>query len=516
MGAFGECLVSSGISPTGFRGPPEGHVLAPYIKLIIEASGVEITVSNRSSPSRDDHAIIKSFEMGYGDRPNVKVTIVDEEGGSWVTFVEGLLKDFNSAVPDSAVFANLEFGWVKTGCGDNVVEPEKSPVYYVMIRDLDCHFDNGKYTYDVHLVDIMDTHAEGRNAKTYGDDANPMFFEDAVVQLLQDNECPPTVSEVKFLKRNNDGSVSDLNYSLKDRAFNPSGTRGFDVSKGPASKWSGNNLDKLNTLINWCSWVSSADGKGLIVSYEAVDGGRVIVWEDPKPRWDENCSDKGAIAKYIVNGSKQSPVLSFNPRLKFVFTQLMSTGGTMSTKSVAGNKSPGVGPPTLNRDRIKCGGAESTHTAHPIAVERDSGSKAEDSTAKDAASHLRAYADIVNTQPIEADLVLVGDPSIQPFDADGKQGWLAARVAIVMVNPYFLDKPKNSGSADCPDWTVRPICNPVLTNRNWLVRSINHQISDGKFTTTLNVFLEAPGVTLDVNQPFGGCEGGWTPPNNLR
>ena len=70
---------------------------------------------------------------------------------------------------------------------------------------------------------------------------------------------------------------------------------------------------------------------------------------------------------------------------------------------------------------------------------------------------------------------------------------------------------------DCGDWLADPICNDVLSNRAWLVRSVTHRISEGKFSTTFGVYLVTPGIDIDIDEPLGGVgSGGWKPTPNLN
>jgi hypothetical protein len=107
--------------------------------------------------------------------------------------------------------------------------------------------------------------------------------------------------------------------------------------------------------------------------------------------------------------------------------------------------------------------------------------------------------------PVEADLVIQGNPDLVATQLIYKQ-W----VSIIVVNPFHLTGGSNKGDGDCPDWTISPPCNEMMTNKGWFVRGVNHSIRDGSYTTTLKVYLTGPGGTKPTGEPLG-CNG---PPIN--
>ncbi len=60
-------------------------------------------------------------------------------------------------------------------------------------------------------------------------------------------------------------------------------------------------------------------------------------------------------------------------------------------------------------------------------------------------------------------------------------------------------------------WLAKPTCNEVLSNKGWICKSITHKIEAGKYTTTIGVYLTAPGVDSPPNTPLGSWTGGWHP-----
>jgi len=482
--------------------PADAHVLAPYVSLTMKLSGVVITVGNRSSPDNGNHAVIKSFEFGYTERPVARMTIHDEQGSSFVKFMEDLLKEFKCTTKEGFNQATIEFGWIKLNC-QNQVALDRSPKFLMMLRDITCQFDGGKLMYNLELTDLMDVHAEGRVDKIYGGEGDKaIHITDAITQLLTDSTIAPSVAAVEFLKLNSKGDgTSPITWADADE----------DPKKGPKGKFVCNNLDKLNCVMGWLSSYVTTDDKSFIISYDATyEGGKIIIWEDPKPGCNESVSLESCIGLYIVNGGKQSPVISFNPRFKFTFVNLASSGGTAGTKFVDSepgdqSKNPGHDCESLNRKNSAGGGAQNTTAAKPNQQDQHN-KNADQKTRKGQNKQLLAYFDAATTEPIEADLVVVGDPSLpRPLLTKFRP------IHIIFINPFHLF-PRGDGNA-CGDWLAAPFCNEVLTNKAWRVKGVTHQISEGKFTTTINVTLPAPGVHLNVGQPFGGSgSGGWVPP----
>jgi hypothetical protein len=108
-------------------------------------------------------------------------------------------------------------------------------------------------------------------------------------------------------------------------------------------------------------------------------------------------------------------------------------------------------------------------------------------------AHLKAG---IPSGGITAELRILGDPR-QPFCEDG----LKRPVSIVAINPFHIQQNVNAG---CGEWLAIPGCNEILSNKQWLVNGINHSIKEGNYTTTLKLFLAAPGNQQGKNEPLGG------------
>jgi len=504
---FQQCLAQgAGVSGCGVKKPPyNAAILAPFVKLKMVASGTEITVGNKSAPQNGHHAVIKDFEMAQAERPVCRIKIVDEQGSSFVKFMETLQKNLKCITQNNTSFVEIQWGWIKTSCANKVLM-DKSEIYVLRLVAITCQSDNGKCVYELELADNMDSHAETRYDKILGQDgADGMYLTDAIRTLLTDQEYPPSVARVDFIKLNESGNgFVPIEWADHDG----------DPTKGPKFRWSAENRDKLNTINTWLSQTLSKNKKSFKIYYDAVfEGGRIIITEDPLPGCTEIVTDSDCIGLYIVNGGKDSPVISFSPTFKWVFTQLASAGGSAGDKAVTGNeegqsKQAGHDCPSLSRENLPSGGIQNTMGASQLTFEKHSKDRANTKIMEAQNKHLKAFR-ASGMSAISADLVVVGDPSLGKSSLQFKE----KPIHIVQINPFHL-YPRQDGN-QCGEWLAAPFCNDVLTNKRWRVESVNHRISEGKYTTTINVRLDAPGIDLEVGEPLGGAgSGGWTPPTD--
>jgi hypothetical protein len=79
--------------------------------------------------------------------------------------------------------------------------------------------------------------------------------------------------------------------------------------------------------------------------------------------------------------------------------------------------------------------------------------------------------------PMEAELKIHGDTSFVH-----QSRWADAVVSIIVINPFQIF---SGGSYH--EWLAGPMCNPIFSDKEWMIKGVNHQISDGAYTTTLKV-----------------------------
>lgn len=315
------------------------------------------------------------------------------------------------------------------------------------------------------------------------------------VEQFMTNACPPNLASVRFCR-------------MEGGTCNPCPfLDGDDKLLGPKGVWRAEGQNKLYAVLRWLSKFPSDRGKGWMPQYNSeVPGGEIIFWEDPKPKdtqpdsyWDQNC-----IGTYIVNGGKRSPVLEFNPKIRWNFAMLTSQGGQTSSETVnatgqKGSVQPGEDIRGLDAQSQPCAGANISATS--TETHKDNFSKeATKKVIKGLNASQRAIK--VHAFPIEADLVIVGNPTILP----PSEAMMAKNVTIIVINHYYLRPQKDS-----LEWLAKPTCNEVLSSKAWITKSITHRIESGKYTTTIGVMNPAPGDDIPPDAPMGGWQGGWRP-----
>ena len=304
--------------------PPDGASMSPWVEVTFNTSGVTLTVGNNSSPQNNNHAVIKDFEFGHANGFECRITIVDEQGSSFVAFMDDLLKDSRCAKPPGGITMNVNFGWVMDHCPSSVTVVKNVSPYYMSCDNVECNFSGGKFHFQVVGKDITTRMFEFSEVKNYGDDKNEMYLVDAIETMLTTGT--PSVSKVSFWNYN-DGDT------LVPVIWQENGIL------GRLGTWHGRGTDKMNVALDWVSQCLTFNGKTVIPTYNSEEpGGEIIFWEDFSPgcgqtrNWDVNC-----LGTYIVNGAEQSDVIEFNPKIRWNFYSLDSGGGNMGFGKVMPN-----------------------------------------------------------------------------------------------------------------------------------------------------------------------------------
>ena len=246
--------------------------------------------------------------------------------------------------------------------------------------------------------------------------------------------------------------------------------------------------------------------KTFIPTYNTrVDGGEIIFWEKPVVDCGEIMSQSLCIGTYIVNGGKDSPVIEFNPKIKWDFAVVPVPGGQFAGETIQPTpqaKAQGIIEcPQLSRPQaVGAGQTVSTPitNAHKDVFGKDAVKMAQQAQAKQAIEVGIVFTDNV----IEADMVVVGDPLL-PTQVDGIIG--GKFVAIAYINPFHL---MPSGDGGCGEWLAKPPCNEILSNKNWQIKRMNHRIAEGTYTTSFGLYLATPGFDINKGQPIGGAPDG--------
>ncbi len=499
-----------GNQPVNF--PESGHLLAPWVAIDFTdstgagSSGSSITVSNRSSESTDPQncAVIKSFELGHSDGTCARITIHDTQGGSFQEFMKHLVKDWSCLkdVNPATLLMRVQFGWVKEGCGMSL-PMVASPTYYIMCDSVETNYTEGKFIFEITGRDICHRMLEGAvELQLGGEGEKSVHLLHAVHELMCDSVAP-NIGKVTFRTIHGTTVVTSTTTSSSNSELFKADT--IEERKlGPKGKWDAKGQNKLEAIRRWIDDCPSIEGRMWLPQYNSTEPeGELIFWENSKP--DKNESDayweSSCIGSYIVNGGPSSPVIEFNPKIRWDFGTVTAVGGQtgdgqLNPFGTEGAKNPGT--EAMPREKLKGAGHVQQTMPSDSMKDRFGNQAVTEAAHNDAVSKKTITLTPGN---IAADLVIIGDPIFcPPFEALNIKN-----ITIVMINPFYLTSQNNC------EWLSTPQCNAVLSNKGWIIKSVTHKIDSGVYTTTIGVELSAPGINLPSEESFGGWAGGWKP-----
>jgi hypothetical protein len=505
--------------------PEPGVVYSPWVKMRFAVGNKTITVGNDSLytiereagkdvfKKGDNTAVIKSFEYGTTDGYQCNITVHDQSGSNFAAFMRHIITDLKPSTGSNAE-VYVSFGWCRIDCEGKVLkDSQKSCKEFKMHgMDIDIAFSEGLFVYNFSGADlgrnmIEATKVDGIIGQDGTDESGRrkgIAMTKAIEALMSgvgvDGNTPPYVDKVRFLK---DNGINNDPVPIRFRNGN-----GITNEEGIIGKWNGNQRDKLNTAKAWIRDYPAEDGataQGAILKaveprYNTCDGkDEIIFWQSNEPApCEKTAFEKFTVGFYYVNGGKDSRVIEFNPRMKTNFSMLNMAGGNMPKGRAFNENANKVSerPCADSKKGIayKSAGTETSINPDP---------NLEDANKQNAdfeSGRAQAVQDMTSSltfKEVQATLTIVGDPEYMGYTHVGRC------VTIVFINPFYL-----SGSLDensCPDWTVSPDpCNEVLTNRGWFIKSISHRIQEGSFTTTLDLYLPRPSISLEPGNNFGG------------
>jgi hypothetical protein len=483
-----------------------GNVLAPWVSIDFvdqnnQGGGAAVTVGNKSSSSTDPQhcAVIKSFEFGHSDGSAVRVTIHDTQGGSFSEFMKHLVKDWICLkdISPGVLLMKVEYGWAKAFCSGPVVT-KKSASIFVLCDSVEANYSEGKFIFEITGKDIGHRMFEGGAEWQMGGEGYQGMHVLHAIKKFMCESMAPNVGSISFKS----GHLSSDN---GDELFE--GDTADERKYGPKGKWDAKGMNKLEVVRRWLDGCPSINGLMWTPQYDStVPTGEIVFWEDAKPNctsqgdgyWNETC-----LGTYIVNGGPLSPVIEFNPKIKWGFASVTAVGGQMgdlknNSMETEGAKNPGH--ECLPRDAVD--GAGTVTKTDPSDTDKDRhGGRAVKEGAKNDAQSKKS----ISIQPgdISADLVIVGDPLFCP----PKNAMYTKNIAIVLINPFHI----TANGGECGEWLANPPCNEILSNKAWIVTSVTHRIEAGVYTTTIGVKLSTPGINLPASENFGAWSGGWKP-----
>lgn len=470
--------------------------LAPWCWIRFGEGADKITVGNQSYKERANTACVKSMEIGWVNTPSFKCEIIDEAGGTLGVVADALrkcIKEEKSKSKGKGTVAEFQFGWIGAECrgGSRLIS---SSVFKCLILQFEVNYSEGKIKYTIEGGAMDELYNVEKKDEIKGTDDTPVDIEKAIESLM--SEDPPCT--VRYVELQRDGKLKDVKFEWS--MFN----------KPPKAVWQSDNQNRLSTVMKWLTSFRVKDGKcdkGIVPFFNPDKPNELLLLKDPQMQPGEGgvCAnpDKkekwGPLGTFIVNGGKCSTVIEFNPTMNII--------NALSTFPVGGSTS---GPNKSKNQFVednKCQNADGQGNSAGIQQEGTISQQAFDSYGVRVANEQHVKSEIVHnkaagvvdlsSKSVEAQLKIIGNP------ADRFCNFAGCRMAsVVVINPFHI---RGGG---CGDWLARPGCNELFTNRQWMATGINHSISPGSYTTTLQLKLVAPSIQIKPRDPLGGQGGG--------
>jgi hypothetical protein len=469
------CITALNKNAKAPQKPREEATLGPFVQIGISAGGKQITVGNNSYP-----AVIKSFQYGGSNGTGVNIEIVDEEGGAFVAFV---LKLYTLAVGSQPVLT-VYWGWRSQSCeGSPLASPTPagscvpfSPTAqdvscehrFILLNISSTYVGNGLLKFIVEGTDPLTGLFESRVPICQGSDNSTkrVNMESAIKNLLKDQPL-----EVVFYRLQADTTVLPITYA-KDSGISSSG--------GKLGLYVGLNEDVITTIESWLAMNLSDKNRSFeLIFNSAATPPNLIVLESLKPATTSNFDDYN-VATYLINAGCNSPVISFQPNIKYSAIMFPNGGGAggAGRGGSANQNTPNVGFCPQD-SQIKQGAVRAL--SPPRIFQEGNGKLAFVKNAQ--YQDLKSMASYT-PQSITAELRIQGNPSLSNMLL-----LIGRYVTLVVFNPYTVG---GTGAGNC-SWTRKTgQCNSVYSSKAWRIEAVSHDIKDGSYTTTLKLNLALP------------------------
>lgn len=495
--------------------PYNAQVMSPLIVMTLKTKGgATITVGNQSRPPLN-HTVIRSLKYGHtssggGGGFNLQLEISDESSNEFFPIYDTLNKEltFNRLSAGSQI--NVKWGWIQSTRTDSGMTDTLSNLteHTCILNKVSCNYKHGLLTYILDACDISRPAFQASSNNNNGADDQPMPLKQAIRRL-----CKKYNVDVFFLRpttvRNNDQTLGSG--TQDEWSFGQGGQiDGVSNDNFPTGTWRENGSNLIQIIMNWIAPYKTDRGKGVTPSFnsrrEMGTNEQLILWEGFYPGCKESLKACDySLGTYIVNGGKNSPVISFQPTFEWYFGALNESGGGSSNTKNAQLVEKG------DKD-CNFGGKQDINRGNPTynvntadAVRNFGGSKSFERTVDSQLQHSKANAAF---NSIKAELKIQGNPNLaNPYTIPFKF------ISLIVISPYHLRKDIPQGRVKqtidlepCGDWLQQEPCHPVLSNKAWMITGTFHEIKEGSYTTTIQLVLNAPGSTISVGQPLGGAK----------
>ncbi len=503
------------VNPDNLKEAMEDPVLAPFAEVKVkDASGSLVAIAhtpefldlvgiqrtfgvgNSSFP-----AVIKSMQVGVSNGAGCDIEIIDQEGGDFKNIFQKISRGGSS----TDYLIEVRWGWISNQCGqapmpqsctpgggDPTKDPEAgigSPPLTFAILNIAVNYSQGTIRYTLNCIDMMQSlYDSASNAVMGGGEF--ITLGDAIRELLNDRRI--VVEFKKFTDATTEGE-----FEWVDNGWP------MDPQDGPYGIWETSNRPVLAIIEEWIRPLLADDeeeGKGIKIIYDpSFNPPKVICMCAIGPVCKYRFSGDFQIGTYAVNAGKCSPVISFQPVIRYSGAAGYATGGTAGGAHSPTTRSGGHPPCLANEDNLPnvYGEEELLWLGYNLAI---SPSRNEVLGRMLRAAYESYTGAVMNAlansyiAPIQADLRIQGNPNLsRPILLIGRF------VALIVINPYQID----SGCV----WSNNingEACNEILSKSNWQIEGVFHDIRDGSYTTTLRLRLAGPGQEM----PLLGVPGG--------
>ena len=483
--------------------PQPEAVLGPFVEVYF--GSFMITNSNVGYNGSDARACIKSFQFGrsVANGCGFKIEIITEEYSTMLKIV-GILNKSKADANSDAHKASCKFGWVKRNCLNKTKRVSNESFggkLFFLVQTVESNFENGVYKLNVECCDLFQrTNQQTQGLNDFGEDDSKMPLKEALTKIWIEPTYHPNVDQVQFKAYDNREPTGS---SASGRQFNFKNADGGP--RGPKSTWQTKEKNKLSTTRSWIDPVLTENNKGILQIYDNEDKLSLIWQEDVIDDGDLGCN-KRHLGSFVVNGGNCSPVISFSPKINWL-TQNTGTGAVDSGASALdGTRADNTkfnNPKWNLRENIGSNQTETPSTDQNLWRPKRIQPKAMQEAVTEH-GHATVMYEVAGA--IEAELTIQGNPK---FSYNyGPNGIVGAYIAIAVLNPAVV---RNNDTETGCVWLSESPVNEVLSNSSWLVKGVDHQITDGKYITTFKVLLPAPNAELNYTENFGGTVEGFRP-----
>jgi len=515
--------------------PMPAAVKTPFVNLIFFKGQRQITVGNKSSNSASienladlsnvGSSFVKSFTYSFSNGAGVEAVIVDTSGSDFANFLNIMPSKECDPQRGSYSVVAVEFGWIFQDCNgvykkygsieasydDSFIDitgtrvsVEEGNYLWFMLTQITVSESKGVWEYKLKLEGSMQASAPyTKNSKAVGSDDQKVTLKKAAEQSLREScknyfnqnsqERLVDEAEVKFVRISKNYGSSAGGGNGGQRVLETFRFKGSDGGpEGPKNVWAPEQQDPLSATRKWMNSFQTDRNLGTyFISDVKTKKPNLLIMENPNDPCiiSNECISNADRPKkvYIVNGGNCSPVLDFKPSVQLTFIEPTTNIGANPSGMDATNGKPETAVPANGqaskntnqcyKNEINKKGLETAMSIPGSNLNFRTPAQANKKEFKSIWANSSASKFYEITAPVEADLVIEGDPRY--LDVVSLQG---QTIGIIYLNPYGI----RNNAGDC-DWVAYPNVNEFFSRTSYLIQSVSHQIDSSGYKTTIKL-----------------------------